>query len=127
MHFFGPWIAHSGDKRWLGSLCCICDGLIYIWIKFNVQHWPLPTVSNCKQFGMYCAWNNNYNFVLLFQLLFPFSWQCPYVPLCPLGLNDVLDAPCPFIVGECNGENQIAEKILHNVQTTPQKRASGCN
>lgn len=32
-------------------------------------------------------------------LLFPFSWQCPYVPLCPLGLNDVLDAPCPFIVG----------------------------
>lgn len=33
------------------------------------------------------------------MLLFPFSWQCPYVPLCPLGLNDVLDAPCPFIVG----------------------------
>jgi len=32
-------------------------------------------------------------------LLFPFSWQCPYVPLCPLGLNDVLDAPCPFVVG----------------------------
>jgi len=22
------------------------------------------------------------------------------VPLCPLGLNDVLDAPCPFVVGE---------------------------
>lgn len=32
-------------------------------------------------------------------LLFPFSWQCPYVPLCPLGLSDVLDAPCPFVVG----------------------------
>ncbi|XP_068740243.1 C-myc promoter-binding protein-like [Montipora capricornis] len=35
----------------------------------------------------------------LTTLLFPFSWQCPYVPLCPLGLNDVLDAPCPFVVG----------------------------
>ena len=22
------------------------------------------------------------------------------MPLCPLGLNDVLDAPCPFVVGE---------------------------
>ena len=42
------------------------------------------------------------NLLYCFQLLFPFSWQCPYVPLCPLGLNDVLDAPCPFVVGELN-------------------------
>ncbi|XP_055076963.1 C-myc promoter-binding protein-like isoform X2 [Periophthalmus magnuspinnatus] len=33
------------------------------------------------------------------SLLFPFHWACPYVPLCPLALADVLSAPCPFIVG----------------------------
>ncbi|KAK0149403.1 DENN domain-containing protein 4C [Merluccius polli] len=32
-------------------------------------------------------------------MIFPFQWQCPYVPLCPLSLADVLNAPCPFIVG----------------------------
>ncbi|XP_013789446.1 DENN domain-containing protein 4C-like [Limulus polyphemus] len=32
-------------------------------------------------------------------LIFPFHWQCPYIPLCPLGLADVLSAPLPFIVG----------------------------
>ncbi|GFO50358.1 C-myc promoter-binding protein [Plakobranchus ocellatus] len=32
-------------------------------------------------------------------MIFPFQWQCPYIPLCPLGLSDVLNAPCPFIVG----------------------------
>ncbi|XP_050402671.2 C-myc promoter-binding protein isoform X3 [Patella vulgata] len=33
------------------------------------------------------------------NVMFPFHWQCPYIPLCPLGLSDVLNAPCPFIVG----------------------------
>ncbi|XP_059175124.1 C-myc promoter-binding protein-like isoform X1 [Physella acuta] len=33
------------------------------------------------------------------MMIFPFHWQCPYIPLCPLGLSDVLNAPCPFIVG----------------------------
>ncbi|UJR37238.1 hypothetical protein I4U23_029947 [Adineta vaga] len=33
------------------------------------------------------------------SMLFPFQWQCPYVPLCPLALSDVLSAPCPFIIG----------------------------
>ncbi|RWS17201.1 DENN domain-containing protein 4C-like protein, partial [Dinothrombium tinctorium] len=33
------------------------------------------------------------------SLIFPFRWQCPYIPLCPLGLCDVLNAPLPFIVG----------------------------
>ncbi|RWS26767.1 DENN domain-containing protein 4C-like protein, partial [Leptotrombidium deliense] len=33
------------------------------------------------------------------SLIFPFHWQCPYIPLCPLGLCDVLNAPLPFIVG----------------------------
>jgi hypothetical protein len=32
-------------------------------------------------------------------MLFPFQWQCPYIPLCPLALSDVLSAPCPFIIG----------------------------
>lgn len=34
-----------------------------------------------------------------FQMIFPFQWQCPYIPLCPLSLAGVLNAPCPFIVG----------------------------
>ncbi|XP_078532088.1 DENN domain-containing protein 4C [Lissotriton helveticus] len=32
-------------------------------------------------------------------MIFPFQWQCPYIPLCPLSLADVLSAPIPFIVG----------------------------
>uniref|UniRef100_A0A7N8X7V5 DENN/MADD domain containing 4C n=1 Tax=Mastacembelus armatus TaxID=205130 RepID=A0A7N8X7V5_9TELE len=32
-------------------------------------------------------------------IIFPFQWQCPYIPLCPLSLAGVLNAPCPFIVG----------------------------
>ncbi|XP_046401074.1 DENN domain-containing protein Crag isoform X3 [Ischnura elegans] len=33
------------------------------------------------------------------MLIFPFKWQCPYIPLCPLGLADVLHAPLPFLIG----------------------------
>ncbi|KAG5889364.1 hypothetical protein JTB14_009157 [Gonioctena quinquepunctata] len=32
-------------------------------------------------------------------MLFPFKWQCPYIPLCPLGLVEVLHAPLPFLIG----------------------------
>ncbi|KAM8941519.1 DENN domain-containing protein 4C isoform 8-T8 [Lycaon pictus] len=32
-------------------------------------------------------------------MIFPFQWQCPYIPLCPLSLAAVLSAPLPFIVG----------------------------
>lgn len=35
----------------------------------------------------------------LMTLLFPFKWQCPYIPLCPLGLAEVLHAPLPFLIG----------------------------
>ncbi|KAF3688779.1 C-myc promoter-binding protein DENN domain-containing protein 4A [Channa argus] len=35
----------------------------------------------------------------LVSMIFPFHWQCPYIPLCPLALADVVNAPCPFIVG----------------------------
>ncbi|XP_041375007.1 C-myc promoter-binding protein-like [Gigantopelta aegis] len=33
------------------------------------------------------------------SMIFPFHWQCPYIPLCPLTLSGVLSAPCPYIVG----------------------------
>ncbi|XP_076639422.1 DENN domain-containing protein Crag isoform X4 [Colletes latitarsis] len=33
------------------------------------------------------------------MILFPFKWQCPYIPLCPLGLAEVLHAPLPFLIG----------------------------
>ncbi|XP_036743921.1 DENN domain-containing protein 4C isoform X3 [Manis pentadactyla] len=32
-------------------------------------------------------------------MIFPFQWQCPYIPLCPLSLAAMLSAPLPFIVG----------------------------
>lgn len=32
-------------------------------------------------------------------MIFPFHWQCPYIPMCPIGLSDVLNAPLPFLVG----------------------------
>lgn len=32
-------------------------------------------------------------------MIFPFHWQCPYIPMCPIVLSDVLNAPMPFIVG----------------------------
>ncbi|XP_043207829.1 DENN domain-containing protein 4C-like [Amphibalanus amphitrite] len=33
------------------------------------------------------------------MMIFPCLWQCPYIPLCPLGLADILSAPVPFLVG----------------------------
>ncbi|CAB4054377.1 DENND4 [Lepeophtheirus salmonis] len=33
------------------------------------------------------------------QIIFPFHWQCPYIPLCPIGMSDYLAAPLPFIIG----------------------------
>ncbi|KAK6640985.1 hypothetical protein RUM44_012684 [Polyplax serrata] len=35
----------------------------------------------------------------LSMIMFPFKWQCPYIPLCPLGLAEVLHAPVPFLIG----------------------------
>ncbi|KAJ0066412.1 hypothetical protein NL108_013045, partial [Boleophthalmus pectinirostris] len=35
----------------------------------------------------------------LVSMLFPLRWLCPYIPLCPLQMSDVLLAPMPFIVG----------------------------
>ncbi|XP_059479083.1 C-myc promoter-binding protein isoform X2 [Neocloeon triangulifer] len=33
------------------------------------------------------------------MIIFPFKWQCPYIPLCPLSLAYVLHAPLPFLIG----------------------------
>ncbi|RXN05058.1 DENN domain-containing 4B [Labeo rohita] len=35
----------------------------------------------------------------LVSMAFPLRWPCPYIPLCPLRMADVLCAPMPFIVG----------------------------
>lgn len=35
----------------------------------------------------------------LVSVSFPLRWYCPYIPLCPLRMADVLCAPMPFIVG----------------------------
>ncbi|XP_067303833.1 DENN domain-containing protein 4B-like [Pseudorasbora parva] len=35
----------------------------------------------------------------LVSVSFPLRWFCPYIPLCPLRMADVLCAPMPFIVG----------------------------
>ncbi|XP_047738254.1 DENN domain-containing protein Crag isoform X2 [Hyalella azteca] len=35
----------------------------------------------------------------LAMIIFPFHWQCPYIPLCPLGLSSFLNAPIPFLLG----------------------------
>ena len=36
---------------------------------------------------------------VFFQIIFPFHWQCPYIPLCPLGLSGFLNAPIPYLLG----------------------------
>ena len=33
------------------------------------------------------------------QIIFPFYWQCPYIPLCPIGMSTYLASPMPVIVG----------------------------
>uniref|UniRef100_A0A3B3BEG6 DENN/MADD domain containing 4B n=1 Tax=Oryzias melastigma TaxID=30732 RepID=A0A3B3BEG6_ORYME len=35
----------------------------------------------------------------LVSMTFPLRWPCPYIPLCPLQMADVLLAPMPFMVG----------------------------
>ena len=34
------------------------------------------------------------------SILFPFSWQCTYIPMCPLAFSSYMQAPVPFIIGE---------------------------
>uniref|UniRef100_A0A8C2UYC3 DENN domain containing 4B n=1 Tax=Chinchilla lanigera TaxID=34839 RepID=A0A8C2UYC3_CHILA len=53
----------------------------------------------------------------LVSMIFPLHWQCPYIPLCPLVLADVLSAPVPFIVGI----HSKAEKKPLSPRTLPRK------
>ena len=47
------------------------------------------------------------------QLIFPFQWKCPYIPMCPLKLADVLSAPFPFIYGKLlTVQSQVFLKIF---------------
>lgn len=32
-------------------------------------------------------------------MLYPFTWQHTFVPILPLTMIDVLDAPAPFLIG----------------------------
>ncbi|KAM9293981.1 DENN domain-containing protein 4B [Gastrophryne carolinensis] len=77
----------------------------------------------------------------LVSIIFPLRWQCPYIPLCPLTLSDVLCAPVPFIVGihssyfdlhdppqdvlcvdlDTNTLFQSEEKKIPSYQTLPRK------
>ncbi|KAK2084341.1 DENN domain-containing protein 4B [Saguinus oedipus] len=72
----------------------------------------LPTASlsrhqltKANALSLFCAPNCCLNSLLtgshclVLQMIFPLHWQCPYIPLCPLVLADVLSAPVPFIVG----------------------------
>lgn len=62
--------------------------LLYPWVPLNVRG-ELSAVS-VLSYVTHCFFS---------QMIFPFHWPCPYIPLCPLALADVLSAPCPFIVG----------------------------
>ncbi|CAI5448015.1 unnamed protein product [Caenorhabditis angaria] len=48
-------------------------------------------------------------------LMFPFHWQCPYIPQCPLGLAGVLHAPLPFIAGVDSRYFELYEDPPHDV------------
>ncbi|KAI1733001.1 DENN (AEX-3) domain-containing protein [Ditylenchus destructor] len=48
-------------------------------------------------------------------LMFPFHWQCPYIPQCPLALAGVLHAPLPFIAGVDSRYFDYYEEPPHDV------------
>ncbi|XP_069796666.1 DENN domain-containing protein 4B isoform X2 [Narcine bancroftii] len=50
----------------------------------------------------------------LVSMIFPFHWQCPYIPLCPLNMAGVLSAPVPFIVGVHSSYFELYE-LPHDV------------
>lgn len=72
----------------------------FLWIFWGVFHrvvGMLKAVTPC--FFIYIRKYVDFTMILHIQMIFPFYWPCPYIPLCPLALADVLSAPCPFIVG----------------------------
>lgn len=41
------------------------------------------------------------------SILFPFSWQCTYIPVCPLAFSSYMQAPVPFIIGKSVTERAL--------------------
>lgn len=62
-------------------------------------------------------WSWNLLLCGIFQMIFPFHWQCPYIPLCPLQLAEYLNAPTPFIFGKksLEGIGKICRQTLQNL------------
>ena len=45
------------------------------------------------------------------QIIFPFYWQCPYIPLCPIWMSNYLAAPLP--VGKKHALNKYDQFALN--------------
>ena len=75
--------------------------VLYMGVSYSGQraHGMLNCTQSVKQIACFLA-NFLISSLCIFQIIFPFHWECPYIPLCPLGLSGVLNAPCPFIVGK---------------------------
>lgn len=74
------------NKSWVVDNECSC------WVSF-MRGQP------SEAFLLIYIWCICFSLSFLKKMIFPFHWPCPYIPLCPLALADVLTAPCPFIVG----------------------------
>nr|XP_021382674.1 DENN domain-containing protein 4B-like [Lonchura striata domestica] len=60
----------------------------------TIESWPVGTKYPLPVFSTFVLTGASGD-----KMIFPLRWQCPYIPLCPLALADVLCAPVPFIVG----------------------------
>ena len=49
------------------------------------------------------------------SILFPLSWQCCYIPMCPLALATYIQAPVPFIIGIDSRYTMMAEDVPDDV------------
>ncbi|PAV58665.1 hypothetical protein WR25_10047 [Diploscapter pachys] len=84
-----------------------CDNLMYLMalalleqkiLVHSLRPWMLTAVSESIR-----------------ALMFPFHWQCPYVPQCPLSLAYVLHSPVPFIAGVDSRYFELYEDPPHDV------------
>ncbi|XP_035703289.1 uncharacterized protein DDB_G0283357 [Folsomia candida] len=46
------------------------------------------------------------------SMVYPFSWQHTFVPILPLNMTDVLDAPAPFLIGVLRSSQTPWDKTL---------------
>lgn len=51
------------------------------------------------------------------SMLYPFSWQHTFVPILPLDMTDVLDAPAPFLIGVLRSAQNPWDKTLDEVRS----------